>query len=101
MARVAGVDLPREKRGEVERLNTLLLAITGNIEVGAAVLDRGGRIQVWNERAADLWQPTRGAGLSLGDRACLALARRLDVTAVTADRAWLGLDVGVDVNAIR
>src|SRR3989442_1233038 len=43
------------RRGEVERLNTLLLAITGNIELGAAVLDRTGRVQVWNERAADLW----------------------------------------------
>jgi two-component system CheB/CheR fusion protein len=40
---------------EVERLNILLLAITGNIEVGAAVLDATYRVQVWNERAADLW----------------------------------------------
>ena len=40
---------------EVERLNTLLLAVTGNIEVGAAVLDKSMRVQVWNERAADLW----------------------------------------------
>ena len=40
---------------EVERLNTLLLAVTGNIEVGAAVLDGGMRVQLWNERAADLW----------------------------------------------
>src|SRR3989475_136112 len=40
---------------EVDRLNTLLLAITGNIEVGAAVLDKSMRVQVWNERAADLW----------------------------------------------
>ena len=53
------------------------------------------------ERAADLWDSTRAAGLSLGDRACLALAQRLAVTAVTADRAWLELDVGVDVTAIR
>jgi two-component system, chemotaxis family, CheB/CheR fusion protein len=44
-----------QRRSEVERLNTLLLAITGNIELGAAVLDRSGRVQVWNERAADLW----------------------------------------------
>jgi two-component system CheB/CheR fusion protein len=43
------------RTGEVQRLNTLLLAITGNIEVGAAVLDKGMRVQVWNERAADLW----------------------------------------------
>ena len=43
------------RRREVERLNTLLLAVTGNIEVGAAVLDRTGKIQVWNQRAEDLW----------------------------------------------
>ncbi len=43
------------RTGEVQRLNTLLLAITGNIEVGAAVLDGAFRVQVWNERAADLW----------------------------------------------
>jgi two-component system CheB/CheR fusion protein len=40
---------------EVQRLNTLLLAITGNIEVGAAVLDKTMHVQVWNERAVDLW----------------------------------------------
>lgn len=38
------------------------------------------------EGAAQLWQ--RGSGLSLGDRLCLALARRLGVVALTADRAW-------------
>jgi ribonuclease VapC len=31
---------------------------------------------------------TRSAGLSFGDRACLALAIRLGVPALTADRAW-------------
>jgi two-component system CheB/CheR fusion protein len=44
-----------QRRSDVERLNILLLAITGNIELGAAVLDRRGQVQVWNERAADLW----------------------------------------------
>jgi ribonuclease VapC len=44
---------------------------------------------------------TRDAGLSLGDRACLALARRLDVPAVTADRAWLNVDAGIDVVCVR
>jgi ribonuclease VapC len=38
--------------------------------------------------AGELRRITRGAGLSLGDKACLALAARLDVAAVTADRAW-------------
>jgi two-component system CheB/CheR fusion protein len=45
----------RLRTDEVARLNVLLLAITGNIEVGAAVLDTAGTVQVWNERAADLW----------------------------------------------
>lgn len=41
---------------------------------------------------------TRDAGLSLGDRACLALAHHVGMTAVTADRAWQGLtDVVVEV----
>jgi ribonuclease VapC len=53
------------------------------------------------ERAADLWSPTRELGLSLGDRACLALASRLDRPALTADRSWLELDLGVEIQAIR
>lgn len=44
---------------------------------------------------------TRPRGLSLGDRACIALARRDGLPALTADRAWLGLDVGVEVRVIR
>lgn len=37
---------------------------------------------------------TRDLGLSLGDRACLALAAELGVTALTADRDWAKLDQG-------
>jgi len=40
-------------------------------------------------------------GLSLGDRACLATARRLRRPAITADRAWLRLGIGVRVVSIR
>jgi ribonuclease VapC len=46
--------------------------------------------------AAELWQVTRSAGLSLGDRACLALARRLGGVAVTADTRWAELE-GIDI----
>jgi ribonuclease VapC len=53
------------------------------------------------ELAAALWSATRHLGLSLGDRACLGLARRLERPAVTADRAWLDLDLGVEIRAIR
>lgn len=51
--------------------------------------------------AAVLRAPTRAAGLSLADRCCLALAKRLRATAVTADRAWTRSDHGVPVELIR
>jgi ribonuclease VapC len=44
---------------------------------------------------------TRLKGLSLGDRACLALAHATSRTALTADRAWVDLDVGVAIELIR
>jgi ribonuclease VapC len=53
------------------------------------------------EAAASMHPATRDAGLSLADRACLALAFALGGTAVTADRAWAEVDVGVDVKLIR
>lgn len=42
-------------------------------------------------------------GLSFGDRACLALARRLGIPAITADRTWRDIAdaVGVGVDLIR
>jgi PIN domain nuclease of toxin-antitoxin system len=46
--------------------------------------------------AAALRAGTRRRGLSFGDRACLALAAHLGATALTADRAWAGLD-GVEL----
>ena len=44
---------------------------------------------------------TRAVGLSLGDRACLALAAELGVPALTADQAWAGAEIGVTVEVIR
>lgn len=45
---------------------------------------------------------TRAAGLSLADRACVALGRRLGVPVLTADRAWATLHLdGVEVRLIR
>jgi len=43
---------------------------------------------------------TREAGLSLGDRACLALARGLQAKAVTADRAWADVAAAVRVEVV-
>lgn len=53
------------------------------------------------ERTATLWPQTKHKGLSLADRACLALAERLGATAYTADRAWADLEVGVEIRVIR
>jgi len=44
---------------------------------------------------------TRSLGLSLGDRACLALARKLRLPAMTTDREWAKLSLGIEVNVIR
>jgi len=44
--------------------------------------------------------PTRRAGLSLGDRACLALAAKLDRPALTTDRAWKRVRSGATVRVI-
>jgi PIN domain nuclease of toxin-antitoxin system len=44
---------------------------------------------------------TRHRGLSLGDRACLALAIELGMPVVTGDRAWRDLNIGVDVRLFR
>jgi ribonuclease VapC len=44
---------------------------------------------------------TRDLGLSLGDRACLALARRLDAPVLTADSAWSKLDLPLKLRQIR
>ena len=44
---------------------------------------------------------TRTAGLSLGDRACLALGRRKRARVLTADRGWAALDLGLEIEVIR
>jgi PIN domain nuclease of toxin-antitoxin system len=44
---------------------------------------------------------TKHLGLSLGDRACLALALRENLPVFTADRNWKDVNVGVDVNLVR
>lgn len=81
-------------------------------EVGAKLLDAGmdeasaqiavsvlgiGEVTDFDEElaweAARLRAVTKQHGLSLGDRACLALAMKLNVPAVTADKQWSKLKV--------
>ncbi len=51
--------------------------------------------------AADMLPRTRHLRLSLGDRACLALASALGAPAMTANQAWTKLDLGLEVKVVR
>jgi ribonuclease VapC len=51
--------------------------------------------------AGGLAARTRSLGLSLGDRACLALGIALQAPVYTADRAWTSLKLGVRIHVIR
>lgn len=51
--------------------------------------------------AAELIASTRPYGLSLGDRACLALAAHYRATVYTTDRAWANLSLGIKIEVIR
>jgi ribonuclease VapC len=76
---------PTDIRIRIENLDLPTFAFDDGLAVDAGLL-----------RAA-----TRNAGLSLGDRACLALALRLGLPAMTADRAWQSVQVGVQIELVR
>jgi ribonuclease VapC len=50
--------------------------------------------------SAQLRPLTRAAGLSLGDRACLALCKLMDGIAVTTDQAWQDVRISADVKVL-
>lgn len=51
--------------------------------------------------SSDLRSSTKELGLSLADRACLALAIQRNATAYTADRIWAQVKVPVEIKLIR
>ena len=53
--------------------------------------------------AAQLRATTRRLGLSLGERACIALARQRGLPILTADRVWRELEqeLGLDIRTFR
>lgn len=53
------------------------------------------------EIAGRLWSRTRKHGLSLADRACLALAMDTARPLLTADRAWSALGLGIEIRLVR
>ena len=51
--------------------------------------------------AGTLVQKTSSLGLSLGDRACLALAIALESPVYTTDRLWKKLKLGIPIHVLR
>lgn len=70
-------------------------------EVREAIEPLGVEVVPFDEAAAVATGLLRGesrrAGLSLGDRACLALGRERTLPVLTADTAWSTLDLGPEV----
>jgi PIN domain nuclease of toxin-antitoxin system len=73
--------------------------------IRAALARYGLQVVVYDEALAErtgaLRARTKASGLSLGDRACLALAERFGLPVLTADRMWKGLDLSIDVQLLR
>ncbi len=53
------------------------------------------------EMAGALWESTKRLGLSLGDRACLALAKDKSLPVLTTDQEWKKLKTDVEISLIR
>jgi len=51
--------------------------------------------------AASFWKKTRSVGMSLGDRACLALAMKTSLPALTTEGNWKKCGLAVDIVKIR
>jgi PIN domain nuclease of toxin-antitoxin system len=97
-AAISAVNLSEVQAKLVERGTAAELAWSSLVDLDLEVID----FDVSQARVAgDLRSLTRAQGLSLGDRACLALAQALGLPAMTADRAWAGLAVGIEIRTVR
>ncbi|MCC5870047.1 MAG: type II toxin-antitoxin system VapC family toxin [Gammaproteobacteria bacterium] len=69
------------------------------------VIELGVTIEPFTAAHADtgarLWANTRKAGLSLADRACLALAQDRALPVLTADQTWVALGLDTEIVLIR
>jgi ribonuclease VapC len=89
-AEISAVNLAEVLTKAVEAGHSIETAVTTVSLLRLDVVDYDSRQA---QKAAEIRPSTRRLGLSLGDRSCLALAILSDAVAVTADRAWAGLDV--------
>ncbi len=103
----------------LEHLATGVISAVNMSELAAKAVSRGGKpAEVWATLqklplrvapfdadqaylTASLYPSTHRHGLSLADRACLALGMSLKCAVLTADRAWTKVSVPVEVRIIR
>ena len=87
-----------------EVITKLIEAGTPPGEAGAIAEGLGYTIVVDDQAratsAGKLHARTRGAGVSLGGRFCLALAQELSLPALTADRRWKTLELDIEITLI-
>ena len=96
-ARLSAVNLAEvAQRLSDQRPDDLVIAVLGKFPCEVIGFDTPLAL-----RTGLLRRATKARGLSLGDRACLALAERDGLAVVTGDRAWAELDLGVEVVLIR
>ncbi|MFZ0526129.1 MAG: type II toxin-antitoxin system VapC family toxin [Xanthobacteraceae bacterium] len=102
-----------------EMLDDALVSTVNYAEVVAKLVERGGTSAqaqsvlrsialttsnfdiLLAQRTGALRAETEKRGLSLGDRACLALAEREGVPALTGDRNWVGAVSGIEIRLFR
>ncbi|MDA8152979.1 MAG: type II toxin-antitoxin system VapC family toxin [Acidithiobacillus sp.] len=100
--------LPAAVMSSVNWAEVVQKCVARGVDVDGLRSDLGSLgLRVWPFNADDaeasgrLWSTTKALGLSLGDRACLALGQRLSLPVLTADRVWGSLNVDFPVQIIR
>lgn len=110
---------PGSEKLTAEMLNNSTASTVNLAEVHTKLVSRGGDAdEAWEDAlsaiqevepftaeqariAGELVAQTRALGLSLGDRACLALGLVLKAPVYTTDRSWKNLKIGVRIHVIR
>lgn len=100
-------------------LDNAIISTVNLAEVGAKLVDKGMTVEEARqvrtslglqvrdfdeslaEESVRLRSVTKSGGLSLGDRACLALAVLEKAEVLTTDRIWAELDIGCDIQVIQ
>lgn len=100
--------LPAAVMSSVNWAEVVQKCVARGVDIDGLRIDLGSLgLRVWPfnsddaEASGRLWSTTKALGLSLGDRACLAMGQRLSLPVLTADRAWGSLRLDFPVQIIR